>query len=1438
MDPRELCDVFKQCDENDDGMIGQKDILLACSRSPTNAAFFGLEAALATPGAAASARKLRVTVLRAKGLQHLNWTGDNPYVICQVKHSDPHAKATSFQTKQQNGLDPVWNESHELDPWNAGETLEFTVYDQGSLTAKTEGKASLLSEQFYLLGFEGEIEIQDAKGASLFLRVDSPVASELFQRVGLGGDTQWSYKQFYAAFGGDSVLGPAAGQPQAHPAGSAPAPLGKPHGRSTGSSNAEVSLGGNGAVRTAVAERELRDIFKQCDKNNDGQIGHNELILACRRSPKIASFFGLEAARGRKLHVTVLHAKGLNILNHTGDNPYVVCQVKHSDPHARATSFQTTQQKGLEPVWNESFDLDPWYAGEALEFTVYDQGWLTGRTEGTFSLLSEQFYPSGFEGEVELQDCPGALLVLHVDRLAGEFFQRVDIDDNKKWSWDEFHAAAFSSVGAFLVPHAAGQLSPTDPSGTLSVPSAPQGSPAGGTDAERPDDVAKPLDSDGLVKSIELAEMVRPASGPPRSPGKIWNFVLEHGAHLPGDWDANVEGALDAARQGDIALCAYLAARCFYEHGGGKDGAAALAAPDERCLKRLFLDVAAPVVVEVPPGQEHVWVRLEGSDEILKKPIDQIGVVNWVEGRVWVRNCGHAELANGPNLKGPCEHFNVGEMVELSHLQWRQTKFRQLVLTDEQVLEYRKCLHCDDTRGWRDARRATEAGGGVDANKASRLSRQRPTAHGHTCGKCGAARQPSAQSCPHCGAKAGAPLAYRSVPGTWFHVLAYPLAGDVTKVLLRPAAEFWTKRQRSLCQGATRYLGETLISQCAKSCHWEMVETLMQNGVPCPDLAREFQDVCGRDALVQRRWLQDSDSAAKYNSQANETWESASASSEGHRSQSLFELAAEAQDGLAILRRLLKAMQAAGKSPVDLRGGTTPLIVAMARAQRWNIVRFLLEEAQEYGAQVSAEPLREVRRRVAHPPQALTAQPWSAPPDVLELVEASDAPTQRAKSVGDYFLRMHRGEVLGRAEAPAKFTLEEGCLVREDGVERVLACSLRLGCSVSDPTGKIVFVSVSAEELDAARSAVKETTYAMLPMDLTNHPVTCDHLPCTLDASYGHGQFCWLALLCAASYVQGCDKKTGAGSIQVPRNHFPTPYITRNAVVKILAKTPCCQAPLKGVNVHIARRHVGNTEADGSLKIELPLGKHLVTAPDHSQSEVWVEVKAGDMQVTQVELIAGDTLYMYLTENPHPDCAEKDAIMLCSNRTHECFPEDMRPYVGSAEVPDSGWKALSGFASDHRCPTPVLSLANGTRRCSEVFHCIEARPDDGRSFVADFNAEASKGFAEGESEVLGGSRISEDAATWFSTMEHECQVATLFQQQTAALRIGDLVGTATGKHAKAKLIVPEGPAAAARPIALGPVAVASRGRGGTRVGGYGGVGPSRHPSRAGRSRRG
>merc|ERR1712008_209354 len=121
-------------------------------------------------------QRLAVSILQAHGLQHMNnSTGDHPYVVCEVKNRIPKAgETTKVETKpvtEGDTQNPFWGETHTLDPWHEGESLEFSVYDKGLIGSKTEGKVVLGPEMFFPNGFSGMLSISGLPHAMIHVIV-------------------------------------------------------------------------------------------------------------------------------------------------------------------------------------------------------------------------------------------------------------------------------------------------------------------------------------------------------------------------------------------------------------------------------------------------------------------------------------------------------------------------------------------------------------------------------------------------------------------------------------------------------------------------------------------------------------------------------------------------------------------------------------------------------------------------------------------------------------------------------------------------------------------------------------------------------------------------------------------------------------------------------------------------------------------------------------------------------------------------------------------------------------------------------------------------------------------------------------------------------------------------------------------------------------------
>jgi len=322
-------------------------------------------------------QKLVVNIIQAEGLQHMNhFTGDHPYCVCEVKHLDPHSTRTKAETKpvmEGDTTNPTWNETLELEQWQPGEALEFTIYDKGLIGSKTEGKAMLPSEYFYPNGFRGMISVIGLPDARL--RVEVP---------------------------------PPAGAMQGQASGMAPAPLTYQAPTLPYAAPAATTVyAAPAATTTYAAPVPATSQFSTAYAAPSGSVCGSQQIMV----PVMA-----QAGGPQRIAVSILQAHGLQHMNHfTGDHPYVVCEVKHLDSSREATKVETkpvTEGDTMNPFWGETHTLGPWHEGEPLEFTVYDKGLIGSKTEGKVVLGPELFFPNGFSGMLSLSGLPHA--VLHV----------------------------------------------------------------------------------------------------------------------------------------------------------------------------------------------------------------------------------------------------------------------------------------------------------------------------------------------------------------------------------------------------------------------------------------------------------------------------------------------------------------------------------------------------------------------------------------------------------------------------------------------------------------------------------------------------------------------------------------------------------------------------------------------------------------------------------------------------------------------------------------------------------------------------------------------------------------------------------------------------------------------------------------------------------------
>merc|ERR1712232_169594 len=107
-------------------------------------------------------QKLRVSMIQ---LKNVDFSSDKLlYCVCSVHHTKKTAKPTACQTKTTAGSSqPTWSgkdNTHEIDSWKPGESLEFIIFNKVKLGSQFLGKAVLPSERFFPNGFEGDVAVE------------------------------------------------------------------------------------------------------------------------------------------------------------------------------------------------------------------------------------------------------------------------------------------------------------------------------------------------------------------------------------------------------------------------------------------------------------------------------------------------------------------------------------------------------------------------------------------------------------------------------------------------------------------------------------------------------------------------------------------------------------------------------------------------------------------------------------------------------------------------------------------------------------------------------------------------------------------------------------------------------------------------------------------------------------------------------------------------------------------------------------------------------------------------------------------------------------------------------------------------------------------------------------------------------------------------------
>jgi len=133
------------------------------------------------PAEASAGAKLTIKIMGARGLRNADWFpgagASDCYCKVKVAGAAPPAEGEEetclMKTKTMNNtLTPIWQEEQEIEGYNDGDSLEFSVWDEDTGKAPDLlGKVVLKKEDFAESGFNGELKLEESKNKTSFLRL-------------------------------------------------------------------------------------------------------------------------------------------------------------------------------------------------------------------------------------------------------------------------------------------------------------------------------------------------------------------------------------------------------------------------------------------------------------------------------------------------------------------------------------------------------------------------------------------------------------------------------------------------------------------------------------------------------------------------------------------------------------------------------------------------------------------------------------------------------------------------------------------------------------------------------------------------------------------------------------------------------------------------------------------------------------------------------------------------------------------------------------------------------------------------------------------------------------------------------------------------------------------------------------------------------------------
>eukprot|EP00927_Polykrikos_kofoidii_P044105 TRINITY_DN38163_c0_g1_i1.p1 TRINITY_DN38163_c0_g1~~TRINITY_DN38163_c0_g1_i1.p1 ORF type:complete len:881 (+),score=119.53 TRINITY_DN38163_c0_g1_i1:120-2762(+) len=423
--------------------------------------------------------KVQVNVVSAPGIHRMNFNNDAPWCRCEIVHlGDTSQDASQVEMQAVKGSrPPTWNDTVELENWFEGDSIQFTVFDRGSVGLRVEGKWVLKSHEFYPSGFDGLVQASGVADSKLHVRImpmqasvrgtASPKSSARVRDTLVGkapGSKRLSVPLASTSPPGKTAdasssskqgvrirppqVGSSKGAVASNSSGNKTANKGKRLGgvsaRANGTAGSGTPEGGTpegsdvagGGVSSsalshaqALAAAAAAAVKANADSMHqrtpppaqhpvaaDVAAGTASAGTMAERNTTSRAF---EAGPCNKLSVTFIRATDLERKNFLGDAPWCAVEVKHTNKVDRQARCETKAiSSTLNPEWNETHELEPWSVGEPLEFTVYDQGAIGSKVEGFAAVPSSKFYPHGFEGIIPLSGLKDATLTVRIEPKA------------------------------------------------------------------------------------------------------------------------------------------------------------------------------------------------------------------------------------------------------------------------------------------------------------------------------------------------------------------------------------------------------------------------------------------------------------------------------------------------------------------------------------------------------------------------------------------------------------------------------------------------------------------------------------------------------------------------------------------------------------------------------------------------------------------------------------------------------------------------------------------------------------------------------------------------------------------------------------------------------------------------------------------------------------